>query len=141
MREKSLIIICITLIICVSLICGTILLTNNQDNRNNTNNTLNNTTVNSTLNETNKTNNTTETTSYSSKTSKSTSKSSSSSSYSSRPTGYNVPTLDSNGNRVFRDGEWVGRGPGGAHIYKDPRSGELFDSGGNLPSNYKYDPR
>ncbi len=136
MREKSVIIICVTILVCVSIICGTIVLTH-QNIENNTNNT----TVNSTQNQTNNTTDNITTEQESTATSKSASKSSSSSSYSSEPTGDNVPTVDENGNRVFREGEWVGRGPGGAHIYKDPNTGELFGSGGNLPSNYKYDPR
>lgn len=130
------IIICVTILVCVSIICGTILLTH-QNIENNTNNT----TVNSTQNNTNNTTDNMTTEQKSTSTSKSASKSSSSSSYSSQPTGDNVPTVDANGNRIFREGEWVGRGPGGAYIYKDPRSGELFDSGGSLPSNYKYDPK
>jgi len=140
MREKSLLIICITIILSISIICGTIILTNNQ-NQNNTTNNTNNTTSNSTINQTNNTTNSTIETTSSSKSSQSTSKESSSSSYKSYATGDNVPTRDSNGNRVFRDGVWVGTRDGGAHVYKDPRTGQLFDSGGNLPSNYKYDSR
>ncbi|MBO7719884.1 MAG: hypothetical protein J6S29_07025 [Methanosphaera sp.] len=139
MREKPIIIICVTILVCVSIICGTILLIH-QNMENDANNTsVNNTTVNSTQTDTNNTTDIT-TEQKSASTSKSASESSSSSSYSSQPTGDNVPTVDANGNRIFREGQWVGRGPGGAHIYKDPRSGELFGSGGSLPSNYKYDP-
>ena len=50
MREKSVIIICVTILVCVSIICGTIVLTH-QNIENNTNNT----TVNSTQNQTNNT--------------------------------------------------------------------------------------
>ncbi|MBR0472299.1 MAG: hypothetical protein IJI98_06325 [Methanosphaera sp.] len=142
MNEKNMIILCVTVIVCVGLVCGTILLTHNSNKVNDTNNSIiNNTTVNSTLNDSNNTTNTSTEKTSSSKTSQSTSKKSSSSSYSSKATGDNVPTRDSNGNRVFRDGEWVGTSEGGAHVYKDPRTGQLFDSRGNLPKNYKYDSR
>lgn len=60
MNEKNMIILCVTVIFCVALICGTILITHNGNHENNTNNTTNNnTTVNSTLNNTNTTNTTT----------------------------------------------------------------------------------
>ena len=76
-KEKSLIIICITLILCVSIICGTILLTHNTNKINDTNNSaINNTTVNSTINETTFNN----TTATKTSTSKSSSKKNSSSS-------------------------------------------------------------
>ena len=133
MRENRLIIICVTIIVCVALVCGTIFLTHNSNQEHNTNNTTNNnTTVNSTINDTNNTNNTTTAKTSSSKSS---SKKNSSSS------GDDVATVDSNGNRIYRDGEWVGRGAGGSHIYKDKKTGELFDSGGKLPNNYKYNPK
>jgi len=85
MKEKNMIILCVTAIICVALVCGTILLTHNENNENNTNNTTNNnTTVNSTINDTNTTNNTNNTTTEKTSTSKSSSKKSSSSSSSSQ---------------------------------------------------------
>lgn len=60
MRENRLIIICVTIIVCVALVCGTIFLTHSSNQENKTNNTTNNnTTVNSTINDTNNTNNTT----------------------------------------------------------------------------------
>lgn len=138
MREKSLMVICATVIICVFMICGTVLLISNQSLNDSTVN--NNFTLNSSINETNNTTvNTTAQTSSSSESSNK--KSSTSSSISSQATGDNVPTYDSNGNRIFRDGVWVGYGPGGAHIYKDPSNGQLFDSSGNLPSDYEYTPK
>ena len=70
MRENRLIIICVTIIVCVALVCGTIFLTHNNNQENNTNNsTNNNTTVNSTINYTNTTNDTTTTETSSSKSS------------------------------------------------------------------------
>ena len=82
MRENRLIIICVTIIVCVALVCGTIFLTYNSNQENKTNNTTNNnTTVNSTVNDTNNTNNTTTTETSSSKSSGKKSSSSSSNKY------------------------------------------------------------
>ena len=78
MREKNIIIICVTLILCVCLVCGTLLLTHNGNQDNNTNNTTNNTTtVNSTINNTNNTTTTITKTSNSKPSSKKSSSSSS----------------------------------------------------------------
>lgn len=83
MREKTIIIICITIIVCISIICATLILTHNDDTINNTTNNTNNTTVNSTNNSTNitnnQTNNSTIKTKSTTKSKSSTSKSSSSS--------------------------------------------------------------
>ena len=91
MKEKNMIILCVTVIVCVGLVCGTILLTHNGNNENNTNNTTNNnTTVNSTINDTNTTNNTNNTTTAKTSTSKSYSKKSSSSSSSQKINGEKI---------------------------------------------------
>jgi len=76
------IIICVTVIVCVCLVCGTMLLTYNGNQENNTNNTTNNnTTFNSTINDTNNTNTTTTTKTSNSKSSSKKSSTSSSNGY------------------------------------------------------------
>lgn len=80
MREKSLIIICITILLAISIICGTIIITKDtNDTTNNTtvNNTTDNTTLNNTSNATD--NNDTKNSTYTTKTSSSSSSSKSSS--------------------------------------------------------------
>ena len=41
-----------------------------------------------------------------------------------------ITTYDSNGNVITKKGVWVGRDQAGAHIYKDPNTGELFGKSG-----------
>ncbi len=61
MEQKNLIIICVTAIVCVAILSGTLLFLNNGNNNTQTNNSTNDS-VNITLNDTNDTNNTTTTT-------------------------------------------------------------------------------
>lgn len=77
-RTNALIIIAITILICISAICATIIFTQNPSDMNNSTNNSTNITNNTTLNDSNSTNNTTDTQKSSTKKQSSTKKSSSS---------------------------------------------------------------
>ncbi len=116
MREKSLIIIRITILIAITIICGTIIITQNTNETTN-NTTINNTTNNTTLNNTTEDNNTKNSTSTKNTAKAKTSNSNSKSSGSSHIT-YNPEA----------NGEYVGVGEG---VYKNRKTGKIYTQFGS----------
>jgi len=105
------------------MVCATIIITqqNTQENNtslHNTTNTALNNTTNTTFNNSNSQEQTT------TKTQTKQQKTSSSEKVDT------ITTYDSKGNVITKKGVWVGRDQAGAHIYKDPNTGELFGKSG-----------
>lgn len=135
MKEKNLIIICVTAIICIAVLSATALLLNTNNSTNNTTNE--NDTVNLTLNDTNNTENNTTTATKSTK--KTTTKKSSDPDYDpERDASHQGATEDNPVTVQQSDGEYTYYGSGHYDYYAggDHMSGEYYKYKNSHPTSY-----